>query len=104
MIYIAGVSLWNDTVKTYLSVQLGVSQSKAQNLLYTAAGSQQAYEKGYQDLEPENDAAANYRKSLIAKMSDYGKLMENISMNECVSFAKRYKYAFIVWTSPQPNQ
>lgn len=104
MIYIAGVSVWNDGVKSYLNTRLGISQSKAQDLLYIAAGSQQVYEKGYQDLEPENDAAAKYRKSLIAKMSDYGKRMEDISMRECVSFANRYHYAFVVWTSPQPSQ
>jgi hypothetical protein len=104
MIYIAGASAWNDGVKSYLNERLGISQSDARKLIYAAAGGQKAYEDGYQNLEAENDAAEKYRMSLIARMPEFGKRMEDIAMRECVSFASKYRYAFVVWTSPQPSQ
>jgi hypothetical protein len=99
MVCIHGVSIWNADVKKYLGDRLGAVEYKAKQLLYSAAGGQAAWESGVDELPPENDAMEKYRRSVMARMPDFGKRMEDISMSECLSFAKKFNYGFISWSS-----
>jgi hypothetical protein len=58
-------------------------------------GGKEAWTIGVLEIDPEPEAAEQYRRDVMAKKPDFGKCMEDISMRECKSFAQRYNYAFV---------
>lgn len=96
LIYVHGASKWSDAVKAYLGTRLQVSQAAAEDLLFSAAGGKDAWTAGALELDPEPGAAEQYRRKVMAQKPDFGKCMENIAMKECISFAQKYSYAFLI--------
>ncbi|MEV0458185.1 hypothetical protein [Catellatospora methionotrophica] len=103
LVYIKGTSVWSDDVKMHLNQRLQEYQATGQELLYPAAGGQQAYGELGVGIEATEEAGEALRQMLIAKTPNFGKSVEKISYDECTAFSTRYHYFFAIQRRPQQS-
>jgi hypothetical protein len=93
MVYVKGVSTFNTAMKTYANQLKDASYQVAKEKLIKQAGGPEAWVEETAKFDTE-EAMQEWIAELKRRTSGFGKLMETLSIRDCIDVARRYNYAF----------
>lgn len=99
MIYVYRESVWNEEVDAYL-VDAATAMTDANSApLWEKAGGRDAFLDGrvWAQKADEDGGSEKYTANLRKQVPDYGKIVEQNSLDFCVRFAKTWGYQFLTW-------
>lgn len=99
MIYLRGESVWNDDVDTHLDRAKQEMEDANSAPLWEKAGGHEAFLDGrvWAQANDEEGGSEKYTEALRKQVPNYGKIVEQNSLDFCTKFAKGWGYQFVTW-------
>lgn len=93
MVYVKDISVFDESVKQFINGLKDKSASKAKNKLVEFVGGDEVYDAEIAQFDKPGQLEA-YLEEVKRSMPGLGKLMEDLSKEECLAVAREFKYTF----------